>query len=261
MIWDILDIVWLCAAKICGPRPERGGSRPGGKFMKKYRFVILALLVLLVGGLTVLLWEPLMGLVSDPMALRDYVSGAGAWGVLVFSALNILQVVLAVIPGGPFEVAAGYLFGVIPGTLLCDVTMTIGSVLVFLLVRRFGMELVELFVSPEKLESIPILHEKDKVQSILFLIFLIPGTPKDVVTYLAGLTNISLLSWVLICFAGRFPAILLTTLGGSALGNARYGIVAGVSVVFLVLYLVGMRWYRRWSAKSKKDKTPDSRQH
>ena len=68
--------------------------------------------------------------------------GAGAQGPLAFSGLNFLQVILAVIPGAPFEVAAGYLFGVIPGTLLCDSTMTIGSVLVFLMVRRFGVKFV-----------------------------------------------------------------------------------------------------------------------
>lgn len=63
-------------------------------------------------------------------------------------------------------------------------------------------------------------------------------------TYLAGLTNLSLKSWIFICFVGRFPAILLTALGGSALGSAKYGIVAAVIVVFAVAYLAGMRLYR-----------------
>lgn len=217
--------------------------------MKKYRFVLLAVLVLVFGGLTLLLWQPIMTFVSDPASLRDWVRGAGALGPLAFSVLNILQVIFAVIPGAPFEVAAGYLFGVIPGTLLCDATMTIGSVLVFLMVRRFGVKLVELFVPHEKLERLPVLSNTEQVQSVLFFIFLIPGTPKDMVTYLAGLTELPLLNWALICFVGRLPAVLLTTLSGSALGNARYGIVAAVAVIFAVCYLFGMRWYRKWTGK------------
>lgn len=217
--------------------------------MKKYRFVLLAVLVLVFGGLTLLLWQPIMTFVSDPALLRDWVRGAGALGPLAFSVLNILQVIFAVIPGAPFEVAAGYLFGVIPGTLLCDATMTIGSVLVFLMVRRFGVKFVELFVPHEKLERLPVLSNTEQVQSVLFFIFLIPGTPKDMVTYLAGLTELPLLNWALICFVGRLSAVLLTTLSGSALGNARYGIVAAVAVIFAVCYLFGMRWYRKWTGK------------
>lgn len=71
--------------------------------------------------------------------------------------MNILQVLLAVIPGGPFEIGAGYAFGVIRGTLICDFAMTTASVIIFLFVRRFGMKFVELFVSREKIESVKIL--------------------------------------------------------------------------------------------------------
>ena len=149
------------------------------------------------------------------------------------------------IPGGPFELAAGYIFGVLPGILLCDITMTISSVVVFLLVRKFGIRFVELFISRRQIENMEFLKDNQKVQSVLFFIFLLPGTPKDVVTYLAGLTNLSLKSWIFICFVGRFPAILLTALGGSALGSAKYGIVAVVIVVFAVAYLAGMRLYRK----------------
>ncbi|MBQ9166269.1 MAG: VTT domain-containing protein, partial [Oscillospiraceae bacterium] len=102
-------------------------------------------------------------------------------------------------------------------------------------------------ISRKEIESIHFLKNTQKLQSILFFIFLIPGTPKDVITYLAGLTELPLSSWIFICFVGRFPAILLTALSGSALGSARYGIVAGVIVVFAVFYLIGMRLYKRWN--------------
>ena len=207
--------------------------------MKKYRFLILAIVVIVFAGLTMLLWRPLVSFASNPEILRVWMQDLGIWGILIFGIFNFLQVVFAVIPGGPFELAAGYILGVVPGTLLCDITMTISSVVVFLLVRKFGIRFVELFVSRRQIENMGYLKDNQKVQSVLFFIFLLPGTPKDVVTYLAGLTNLSLKSWIFICFVGRFPAILLTALGGSALGNAKYGIVAVVIVVFAVAYLAG----------------------
>ena len=213
--------------------------------MKKYRFLILAIVVIVFAGLTMLLWRPLVSFASNPEILRVWMQDLGIWGILIFGIFNFLQVVFAVIPGGPFELAAGYILGVVPGTLLCDITMTISSVVVFLLVRKFGIRFVELFVSRRQIENMGYLKDNQKVQSVLFFIFLLPGTPKDVVTYLAGLTNLSLKSWIFICFVGRFPAILLTALGGSALGNAKYGIVAVVIVVFAVAYLAGMRLYRK----------------
>lgn len=213
--------------------------------MKKYRFLILAVVVIVFAGLTMLLWRPLVSFASNPEILRVWMQELGIWGILIFGTFNFLQVVFAVIPGGPFELAAGYIFGVVPGTLLCDITMTISSVVVFLLVRKFGIHFVELFISRRQIENMEFLKDNQKVQSVLFFIFLLPGTPKDVVTYLAGLTNLSLKSWIFICFVGRFPAILLTALGGSALGDAKYGIVAVVIVVFAVAYLAGMRLYRK----------------
>ena len=207
--------------------------------MKKYRFLIPAIVVIVFAGLTMLLWRPLVSFASNPEILRVWMQDLGIWGILIFGIFNFLQVVFAVIPGGPFELAAGYILGVVPGTLLCDITMTISSVVVFLLVRKFGIRFVELFVSRRQIENMGFLKDNQKVQSVLFFIFLLPGTPKDVVTYLAGLTNLSLKSWIFICFVGRFPAILLTALGGSALGNAKYGIVAVVIVVFAVAYLAG----------------------
>ena len=212
--------------------------------MKKYRFLILAIVVIVFAGLTMLLWRPLVSFASNPEILRVWMQDLGIWGILIFGIFNFLQVVFAVIPGGPFELAAGYILGVVPGTLLCDITMTISSVVVFLLVRKFGIRFVKLFVSRRQIENMGFLKDNQKVQSVLFFIFLLPGTPKDVVTYLAGLTNLSLKSWIFICFVGRFPAILLTALGGSALGNAKYGIVAVVIVVFAVAYLAVLCEFR-----------------
>lgn len=219
--------------------------------MKKYRYLILVFGITAFTALTILLWKPLTGFASDPAGLREWIRSTGIFGGIIFGILNILQVIFAIIPGAPFEIAAGYIFGILPGTLLCDATMTLASVLVFLLVRKFGMKFVELFIPRKQIENIHFLNNTKKAQTILFLFFLIPATPKDVITYLAGLTKLSLKSWIFICFVGRFPAILFTALSGSALGESRYEIVVAVIIIFALCYIWGMKFYRKWNVTEK----------
>ena len=217
--------------------------------MKKYRYLILTAVVAVFASAVWLLWQPLMDFAADPAALHQWLETNGAVGVLIFALLNAVQVIIAVIPGGPFEVAAGYLFGPWLGTLLCDVAMTSGSVFVFLLVKKLGMPFIRLFFSQEQIDSVHLLKDTKRLKPILFLLFLVPGTPKDLITYLVGLTKLPLGSWITICFVGRLPAILFSALGGSALGEAEYGMVIAVAVILTVSYLVGTWFYQRWNKK------------
>lgn len=213
--------------------------------MKKYRYLILAVSIAIIVGLTLALWTPLLNFIEDPDSLAVWIESAGIWGPIVFMLLNILQVLLAVIPGGPFEVAAGALFGPWIGTLLCDIAMSIGGVITFLFVRKFGIKFIELFTTREKIESVKFLHSNKKSTTLLFLFFLLPGTPKDLMCYVVGLTDIKLSTWILINVVGRFPAILLSALGGSALGEQRYGIFIAVFAIILILYFLGSYLYKK----------------
>lgn len=217
--------------------------------MKKYRYLILALSIVVVVGLTLTLWKPLVNFVEDPESLAVWIDSAGIWGPIVFMLLNTAQVLLAVIPGGPFEIAAGALFGPLPGTLMCDIAMTAGGMITFLFVRKFGMKFIELFVDRKEIESVKFLHSNDKYTTLLFLFFLLPGTPKDLMCYLVGLTDIKWTTWLAINFVGRFPAILLSALGGSALGEQKYSIFAAVFAIIIVLYFVGSYLYKKYNKK------------
>lgn len=215
--------------------------------MKKYRYLILVLSIAIVVGLTVALWRPLMNFAEDPASLAMWIEEAGVWGPIVFMLLNTAQVLLAVIPGGPFEVAAGALFGPLAGTIMCDIAMTAGGMITFLFVRKFGMKFIELFIDRKEIESVKFLHSNDKSTTLLFLFFLLPGTPKDLMCYVVGLTDIKSVTWLLINFVGRFPAILLSALGGSALGEQKYGIFVAVFAVIIVLYFVGSYLYKKFN--------------
>lgn len=221
--------------------------------MKKYRYLILILSIAIILGLTLVLWKPLINFIEDPASLSIWIDEAGIWGPIVFMLLNAFQVLLAIIPGGPFEVAAGALFGPLAGTLICDVAMTAGGMLTFFFVRKFGMKFIELFVDRKEIESVKFLHTNEKYTRLLFLFFLLPGTPKDLMCYVVGLTDIKWTSWFFINFVGRFPAILLSSLGGSALGEQKYGIFVFAFTIIIVFYFLGSFLYKKHNKNHKSE--------
>ena len=207
--------------------------------------LILAILaVIFICILGYYIGRPLVQFVSEPQKFQIWVKEKGFLGVLAFMGMNILQVLLAVIPGGPFEIGAGYAFGVVKGSLICDIAMTIASVIIFLFVKKFGLRFVELFVSKEKIESVKFLKRSKRSESIIFLLFLVPGTPKDLLSYLVGLTDMKLSHWIFICGVGRLPAIFLSALSGSALSSARYHLAIILIAAIIMLYVVGIILYR-----------------
>ena len=102
--------------------------------------------------------RPMLDFVAEPQKFREWVGQYGLLGKLAFVGMVALQVVVAVIPGEPLEIAAGYAFGIFEGTLLCLIGITLGSALVFLFVRKWGIKAVELFFPREKIQYQAILQ-------------------------------------------------------------------------------------------------------
>ncbi len=223
-------------------------SEKNKRYFKIAGFILVAIFIIII---SYFIGKPMVKFASDPAMFRTWVDEKGFVGVMAFMGMVIFQVLLAIIPGGPFEVCAGYAFGVWKGALLCDLATTIGSVIVFLFVRKFGMDFVELFVSREKIESVKFLKSTKKSESIIFLLFLIPGTPKDLLSYLVGLTDMKLSHWIFITLVGRFPAVFLSSLGGGAVGTKRYDIAIAATVIIILLYIVGLFVYRYHNKESR----------
>lgn len=204
-----------------------------------------ALIIWLVG-------VPLVRFASEPERFRQWVNDGGVMSRFAYVGMMLLQIVIAVLPGEPFEIAAGYAFGAVEGTVLCIAASTLGSIMVFLLVRRFGVPLVEVFFPEKKLRSIKFLKTTPKRDFIFFVIFMIPGTPKDLLCYFAGLTDIKFTVWLLICSLGRLPAIVTSTVGGDALGTSNYWFAAAVFAATLIISLIGLLVYRHICIKHEK---------
>lgn len=202
-------------------------------------------LFLLLSGLVC--WfagRPLIRFMNQPELFRQWVDQQGFWAPVAFVGMVVLQVVVAVIPGEPLEIAAGYAFGALEGTLLCILGTWIGGLTVFLLVRRFGTRAVEVFFPLEKLNELKFLKNERRLTFWVFLVFFLPGTPKDVLCYFVGLTKLPLKTWVLVSAVARIPSIVTSTVGGDALGMQNYTFAAAVFAATLVISGAGLLLYR-----------------
>ena len=124
--------------------------------------------------------------------------------------------------------------------------------MVFWLVRKFGTQLVEVFFPKEKLQKLRFLKTSPKRDFIFLVIFMLPGTPKDLLCYFAGLTDMKFSLWLLLCSLGRFPSIVTSTIGGSALGSQRYWFAAAVFAGTLLVSAAGLWLYSRIQKKYEK---------
>ena len=199
------------------------------KQKKIIAWAAIAIFLLLSAAVGWFIGRPLVRFASRPEEFRLWVDGHGLLGMAAYVGMVFLQVVVAVIPGEPLEISGGYAFGALRGSVLCLLGGVLGSVAVFALVRRFGRELVEIFFPREKLEK---------------LIFTVPGTPKDLLCYFAGLTDLSWGKWLLLCTVGRLPSVLTSTIGGSALVVKDYQFAILVFAVTLAVSGVGLLIYR-----------------
>lgn len=212
--------------------------------------IILCILIFaVVGTISYFICKPMLEMSKDPAAFRAYIDEQGIKGILMLMAAMFLQVVAAVIPGGPFEIAAGYAFGVWKGALIADVAMTLGSLFVFLMVRRFGVKFACLFISKKKLDSVKFFHESARRDLLAFIFFLIPGTPKDIFTYVMGFTDMKIPMWLFITFVGRFPAILLSAMSGDSLGAKKYTTFIIMIIIIVVVCVAGSIFYAVWKKK------------
>ena len=178
---------------------------------------------------------PMLRFVEEPERFRAWVDAGGAWSRLAFVGMMLLQVIVAIIPGEPFEIGAGYAFGAVEGTILCLAATTIGGMLIFLFVRRWGVKAVEVFFPREKIESLRFLKDTRRLTLLAFILFFLPGTPKDLLTYFVGLTKMPLGTWLLITSVARLPSIVTSTVGGDALGlgDITFAVIVFAATLFL----------------------------
>lgn len=213
----------------------------------------IAVFILLSAAIAWFVGRPLIQHLNDPEAFRLWIDGYGWAGRLIFVGISVLQIVVAIIPGEPIELFAGYAYGFWLGTLLCELGIVIGGALVFGFVRRFGHKAVEVFFPREKIDSLRFLQNEQKLELWVFILFFIPGTPKDIMTYFVPLTHMKLGHFLLLSGVARLPSVITSTIGGNALGSGNHWFAVAVFAATALLSAAGIWIYRR-IVKRKEEK-------
>ena len=181
---------------------------------------------------------------NNPETIIGFIEELGVLGPIIFISLVVLQVVIAFLPGEPFEVAAGYIFGVIEGTIFCLIGIVIGTAIVYFLVKRFGRRVISVFFKEDQIKKLDNI-KPSKLSYVVFLLSLIPGTPKDLLTYFYGLTNIKISNLLLIVLFARIPSVITSVLAGYHLSEMNYKVSIIVFVISVVLGLIGIVLYNK----------------
>lgn len=228
------------------------------KHKKILSIVSLIFFVLFMVAVFLLVGMPMIRFVEDPAQYRTWIDGKGLLAQLSFIGMVFFQVIIAIIPGEPLEICAGYAFGMLEGTLLCIIGIALGSAAIFLLVRTLGVKLVEVFFSVDKIRSMRFLRDARKRNTLTFAVMLIPGTPKDLISYFIGLTDMKLHEWIVISTIARIPSIVTSTLGGNALAEQNYLFAVIVFVITAAISIVGILVYNKISRRREEKKSAKS---
>lgn len=213
--------------------------------VKVFKLTMTILAIAIIVGIIIYMFPVMRELSTKEgqLAFKEKVSSSGILGLLMLFALQVAQIFLIIIPGEPIEILAGMCYGPIWGTVFIMVSAGIISTIIFFLVRKYGKRFVYNFCDKEKvakIENSKLFKNPNKIEMIMFILFLLPGTPKDLLAYIAGLLPINPVKFVLISVFARFPSVISSTLAGAnlAVGDWKKSIVMYLSIVFVAIIVI-----------------------
>ena len=214
---------------------------------------MLVLLILAGFGLTY--WREIWAVLTQPQArdaFIEFVRGKGVLGVFIFLGIQLLQVVVAFLPGEAVEFAAGLLYGTWAGLLLCLLGILLASCTVYAFVRLFGAKRID----EKAFTKYRFLRDEAHIRFSVFLVFFIPGTPKDLLTYLGPFLPIPAWQFLIISTLARIPSVLTSTFAASQLAEGSWQVSVAVFAVTGLVALLCLAfeehiltWFRRRHAE------------
>ncbi|MGI5894337.1 MAG: TVP38/TMEM64 family protein [Candidatus Merdivicinus sp.] len=196
-------------------------------------------------------WDTLIRIImsqNPSIELQEFISGFGIWGAAILILFQSLQIVIAFLPGEPIELVSGMMYGGFLGAILCLIGVLIGTYAVFYAVQKLGNGLITAFHDEKKVKKfnrLAVFRYQKNAELLTFILFLIPGLPKDFFTFLAPLTPISIHRFVLISTLGRAPGMLITTYAGVSLLQGNFLLAACLYGLLGICALIGILYYRK----------------
>ena len=217
------------------------------KKISKAKIIKLIALILIITILLIvtIYMIPIMTEIKTPEGqaqFKEKITNSGITGVLTLFGLELAQVVLAILPGEPIEILAGICFGQIWGTIFLIVSVFIVTCLIYFLVKKFGRDFIYEFFPKEKvnkLENSKLFKDEKKIELVMIILFLIPGTPKDLLVYIGALLPMKSSRFIAISTLLRFPSIISSTIAGDKIIVGQWKVVVLAYIVtFLITFIV-----------------------
>ena len=198
----------------------------------------VALLILIVAGIPLYIYFFHKDILSNFNSFESTVAFLRSYkqlSVPVYLLAEMLQIAISVLPGQLFQFAAGYLFGFLPGLFYTFIGAIIGTTVTFYLARFLGTDAVKLMLGEEKSKYYTERLNSRKAYLITFIIYLIPGFPKDLVCYVAGVSEMKFPPFLMISVAGRMPAMAASIAFGAMYMKHNYAgmVIVGVCVAII----------------------------
>lgn len=213
--------------------------------IKVFKIILTILVSIMIIAMFIYLFPVMKELstVEGQIKFKEKIGNSGLLGLLILFLIQFAQIFLIIIPGEPIEIVAGMCYGPIWGTIFIMASVCIISVFIFFMVKKFGKRLVYELSDEKKIKKIEeskLFKDPKKIELIMLILFLIPGTPKDLLVYVAGLLPIKGTRFIVISTLARFPSVITSTLAGTHLikGKWKLGIIIYLSIFICVGLLI-----------------------
>lgn len=216
--------------------------------VKIFKIILTLIVIATFVGIIIYLFPVMRNLSTKEgqVAFKEKVENSGVWGLMSLFGLQVAQIFLIIVPGEPIEILAGMCYGGFWGTIFVMASAGVISTAIFFLVRKYGKKFVCDFCDEKKIEKIEknkLFQNPKKIEMIMFILFLLPGTPKDLLVYISGLLPIKPIRFILISTFARFPSVITSTLAGEnlAIGDWKMSIIlylAILSIVGIVIFII-----------------------
>lgn len=207
---------------------------------KKRGYIILSVLAVLILFVAYEYYSRYFNLLRSPRNIKKAILSYGSYSVLAFEGLQILQVIAFFIPGEFIQISGGYIYGSLLGGLLSLAGIAMGSALVYGISHTYGKPLLEKMVSKKHLTSFDKLLKLGSVNYVVFLLYLIPGLPKDVLGYICGVSEISFRDFMIYSTLGRIPGVFISSFFGARIFKGNKVLLIIISIIMTVLFIVGL---------------------
>lgn len=174
------------------------------------------------------------------LKIRAIIKSYGKYSALAFIILQIMQVIIFFIPGEIVQIAGGYIFGTFIGSIISIIGITLGSMVTYYISYFMGRPFVQKIVQKKKLAFIDKALSEGKINHVVFILYLIPGLPKDILGYVCGVSDIDAKDFFMYSTLGRIPCIIISALFGAGIAGGSRTMLIVISVIMIALTAVGV---------------------